>query len=294
MLKTRIQINTITERMCIYMKQSLRKKISAALLVGCTTLVLGSTAFAAPNNNQLPPPKPNQTMVAPPPHINIDKFKDYNQQFQQEYSWMYTKTRHEAANTFVQIDEAVDNNKISETQANKLKKKMISFYKDQQKALDEMRKLEKPEAAQYRRENRDDLSLHANFASLSESTTIPVSTLKEILRPMPPKHPNKVKPSKDNLDQRLRDFTNKLIQEGKISQQEVDSIGDFIQSGHDKFKQMDKAQRDELMNQYRNMTDAERLKQFSDGTGIPVERLQEIFNIFKTEMNNKLSQTSPE
>ena len=265
------------------MKQSLRKKISAALLVGCTTLVLGSTAFAAPNDNQLPPPKPNQTMVAPPPHINIDKFKDYNQQFQQEYSWMYTKTRHEAANTFVQIDEAVDNNKISETQANKLKKKMISFYKDQQKALDEMRKLEKPEAAQYRRENRDDLSLHANFASLSESTTIPVSTLKEILRPMPPKHPNKVKPSKDNLDQRLRD-----------SQQEVDSIGDFIQSGHDKFKQMDKAQRDELMNQYRNMTDAERLKQFSDGTDIPVERLQEIFNIFKTEMNNKLSQTSPE
>ena len=42
------------------------------------------------------------------------------------------------------------------------------------------------------------------------------------------------------------------------------------------------------------MTDAERLKQFSDGTDIPVERLQEIFNIFKTEMNNKLSQTSPE
>lgn len=276
------------------MKQSLRKKISAALLVGCTTLVLGSTAFAAPNDNQLPPPKPTQTMVAPPPHINIDKLQQYNQEFQQEYTWMYANTRHEVANTFAQIDEAVDNNTISETQANKLKKKMISFYKDRQKALDEMRKLEKPEAAEYRRENRDDLSLHANFEEISESTSIPVSTLKEILRPMPPKHPKKVKPPKDNLDQRLRDFTNNLIQEGKISQQEVDSISDFIQTGHDKFKQMDKTQRAELMNQYKNMTDAERLKQFSDGTGISVERLQEIFNVFKTEMKDKISQASPE
>ena len=56
---------------------------------------------------------------------------------------------------------------------------------------------------------------------------------------------------------------------------------------------MDKTQRDELLNQYKNMTDQQRLQQFADGTGISVERLEEIFNIFKTEMQNKVSQDSP-
>ena len=58
-------------------------------------------------------------------------------------------------------------------------------------------------------------------------------------------------------------------------------------------RQMDKTQRDELLNQYKNMTDQQRLQQFSEGTGISVERLEEIFNIFKTEMQNNLPQASP-
>lgn len=274
------------------MKKSLAKKLSTALLVGCTTLIIGSTAFAATNDNQMPPPPPPHQQMMPPP-MNFDKIKSYNEEFQQKYTWMYTSTRHRVAGTFAEIDKAVDNNKISSTQADKLKEIIISFYKNQQKYLDEMRKLERPEVFKYRRENRDNLSLHANFKDISESTAIPVDTLKEILRPLPPRHVKSPKPAKDNLDQRLRDFTNQLIQEGKISQQEVDSISDFVQTGHDKFKQMDKAQRDELLNQYKNMTDEQRLQQFADGTGITVERLKEIFNIFKTEMQNKTSQASP-
>ena len=278
--------------MCIYMKKSLTKKLSAALLVGCTTLILGSTAFAAQNDSQMPPPPPPHQQMIPPP-MNFDKFKEYNEQFQQKYTWMYTTTRHQAAANFAEIDKALDNNKISATQADKLKRKMISFYKNQQNAFDEMRKLERRDTFKYRRENRDDLSLRANFQDISESTTVPVATLKEILRPLPPRHVKPTRPAKDNLDQRLRDFTNQLIQEGKISQQEVDSISDFVQSGHDKFRQMDKTQRDELLNQYKNMTDQQRLQQFSEGTGISVERLEEIFNIFKTEMQNNLPQASP-
>lgn len=275
------------------MKKSLKRKLSAALLVGCTTLILGSTAFAADGNTP-PPPPPQQQMMMPPPRMDFGKIKEYNEQFQQKYTWMYANTRHQAASTFAEIDKALNNNKISETQADKLKKKMISFYKTQQKTLDEMRKLDRQDTFKYRREHRDDLSLRANFQEISDSTTIPVETLKEILRPMPPRHMKAPRPPKDNLDQRLRDFTNQLIQEGKISQEEVDSISDFIQTGHDKFRQMDNAQRNDVMNQYKNMTDDERLQQFSEGTGISVDRLKEIFNIFKTEMKNSANQSAPE
>ena len=100
---------------------------------------------------------------------------------------------------FVSVDKALERNTISTNQATKLKKEIISFYKDRQKYEDKARKLDAEMLVEYRQENREHFSLRANIADISESTTIPVDTLKRILFKPSPKAPK----DRDDLSERL-------------------------------------------------------------------------------------------
>ena len=167
-----------------------------------------------------------------------------------------------------------------------MKKEIISFYKDRQKYEDKARKLDRRDAREYRQENREHFSLRANIADISESTTIPVDTLKRILFKPNPKAPK----DRDGLSERLAKFTNQLVVEGKITQQEVDILDEYMQSGRDKLANMTKEERHEYLDDYdyRQLTDEQRLAKISEGTGISPERLQQIFTAFKEAVKDKL------
>ena len=105
------------------MKTTLKKKLTAAILAGCSTFILSGVALANPP--QLPPP-PSR------PFIHNEEVQNYCTQFESDYSWMYLSTRKDAAKDFVSVDKALERNTISTNQATKLKKEIISFYKDRQ------------------------------------------------------------------------------------------------------------------------------------------------------------------
>ena len=250
------------------MKTTLKKKLTAAILAGCSTFILSGVALANPP--QPPPPPPTELAQRPTPPPPPPRPFVHNEEVQ-----------------FVSIDKALKDNTISSNQATKLKKEVISFYKNNQKYDDKMRKLNRDEAKQYRQENHKYFSLRANLADISESTTIPVDTLKRILAKPDPK---KMKPTKarDDLSERLAKFTNQLVADGKITQDEVNILDEYMQSGRDKLANMTKEERREYLADYRQLTDEQRLAKISEGTGISPERLQQIFTAFKEAVKDKL------
>lgn len=268
------------------MKTTLKKKLAAAILAGCSTVIFSGIALANPPQPPPPPPIDLTQRPAPPPKpfMHNEEIQNYCTQFESDYSWMYLSTRERAARDFVSIDKALKDNTISSNQATKLKKEVISFYKNNQKYDDKMRKLNRDEAKQYRQENHKYFSLRANIADISESTTIPVDTLKRILFKPNPKAPK----DRDDLSERLAKFTNQLVVEGKITQQEVDILDEYMQSGRDKLANMTKEERREYLADYRQLTDEQRLAKISEGTGISPERLQQIFTAFKEAVKDKL------
>lgn len=272
------------------MKNTFKKKLTAAILAGCSTVILGSVAFANPSTNTPPPPPPAMQMpahhdmaICPAPPMDNQIFDKYCQQLEKDYSWMYRTTRECAVRDFIAIDKAVSDSKITDKQATKLKKEVASFYKNCQKQQDEMRKLSKKDARDYKKENREDFSLRDNFDKISKKTGISVDTLNEIF-PKPAKHIA----FRDDMNQRLTEITNQLVAEGKLTQDEVTKINQYMQSGRDKFVQMNKEQRQEFIEDYRKMTPQQRLDQISAGTGISTERLQQIFDIFKEAVKDKI------
>lgn len=271
------------------MKTTLKKKLAAAILAGCSTVIFSGIALANPPQPPPPPPIDLTQRPAPPPKpfMHNKEIQNYCTQFESDYSWMYLSTRERAARDFVSIDKALKDNTISSNQATKLKKEVISFYKNNQKYDDKMRKLNRDEAKQYRQENHKYFSLRANLADISESTTIPVDTLKRILAKPDPK---KMKPAKarDDLSERLAKFTNQLVADGKITQDEVNILDEYMQSGRDKLSNMTKEERREYLADYRQLTDEQRLAKISEGTGISPERLQQIFTAFKEAVKDKL------
>lgn len=276
------------------MKITLKKKLTMAILTGCSTFILSGVALANPP--QPPPPPPPQVEITqdamkvppPPPLFDNKDFQNYCAQFENDYSWMYLSTRERAAHDFLLIDKALNDNTLSTTQATKLKKEIIDFYKNNQKYQDNARKLTRQEAKTYRRENRKYFSLNENLSEISEKTTIPVRTLKRVLKHPEPRKIHQEKPYRGELNQRLMEFTNQLIAEGKVTQEEVDVLGEYMQAGRDKFAQMNKQERKIYLDSYKQKTDTEKLAEISQGTGISTERLQEIFNIFKQAVQNKI------
>ncbi|MBM6748758.1 hypothetical protein H5995_05615 [Megamonas rupellensis] len=268
------------------MKTTLKKKLTAAILAGCSTFILSGVALANPPQPPPPPPTELAQRPTPPPKpfVHNEEVQNYCTQFESDYSWMYRSTREDAARDFVSVDKALERNTISTNQATKLKKEIISFYKDRQKYEDKVRKLDRRDAREYRQENREHFSLRANIADISESTTIPVDTLKRILFKPNPKAPK----DRDDLSERLAKFTNQLVVEGKITQQEVDILDEYMQSGRDKLANMTKEERREYLADYRQLTDEQRLAKISEGTGISPERLQQIFTAFKEAVKDKL------
>lgn len=268
------------------MKTTLKKKLTAAILAGCSTFILSGIALANPPQPPPPPPTELTQRPTPPPKpfVHNEEVQNYCTQFESDYSWMYLSTREDAARDFVSVDKALERNTISTNQATKLKKEIISFYKDRQKYEDKARKLDRRDAREYRQENREHFSLRANIADISESTTIPVDTLKRILFKPNPKAPK----DRDDLSERLAKFTNQLVVEGKITQQEVDILDEYMQSGRDKLANMTKEERREYLADYRQLTDEQRLAKISEGTGISPERLQQIFTAFKEAVKDKL------
>lgn len=280
------------------MKTTLKKKLTAAILAGCSTFILSGVALANPPQPPPPPPielaqRPTPPPPPPRPFMHNEDFQNYCTQFESDYSWMYLSTREHAAEDFVSIDRALQDNTLSTNQADKLKKEIIKFYKNKQKYEDKARKLNREEAREYRRENNKDFSMRANLADISENTTISIDTLKRILiKPVPPKmKPDKVR---DDLSKRLAKFTNQLVIDGKITQQEVDILDEYMQSGRDKLANMTKEERHEYLDGYRQLTDEQRLAKISEGTGISTERLQEIFTSFKEAVKDKLQTKTQE
>lgn len=278
------------------MKTTLKKKLTAAILAGCSTFILSGVALANPPQPPPPPTELAQRPTPPPPprpFMHNEDFQNYCTQFESDYSWMYLSTRERAAEDFVSIDRALQDNTLSTNQADKLKKEVIKFYKNNQKYEDKARKLNREEAREYRRENNKYFSMRANLADISENTTISIDTLKRILiKPAPPKiKPDKVR---DDLSERLAKFTNQLVIDGKITQQEVDILDEYMQSGRDKLANMTTEERHEYLDGYRQLTDEQRLAKISEGTGISTERLQEIFTSFKEAVKDKLQTKTQE
>ncbi len=268
------------------------KKMTAAVLAGCTMFVFSNAALAAPPNNSDYPPSRVECFERGVPDGQARFYKDreqvraYQQQFESDYSWMYADTRRDAAHSFAQVDNALADNKISQQQADKLKKKLISFYKDRQKYEDNMRKLDKREARIYHDQHRHHFSLRDNIPELAKSSGIAESTLVSILRPER-RHPHFK--GQQQMYEGLQQLRQKLIAEGKITQQEVDAMSSYMQSLHDKYVQMDADQKDGFMQDFRKMSDEEKLADMSAGTGISTERLKEIFEAFRDEIRQDLN-----
>lgn len=168
------------------MKTTLKKKLTAAILAGCSTFILSGVALANPQQPPPPPPtelaqRPTPPPPPPRPFVHNEEVQNYCTQFESDYSWMYLSTREDAARDFVSVDKALERNTISTNQATKLKKEIIRFYKDRQKYEDKARKLDRRDAREYRQENREHFSLRANIADISESTTYPCRYFKTYL-----------------------------------------------------------------------------------------------------------------
>ncbi len=290
------------------MKTSLKKKLSIAILAGCSAMLFSSIAFAAPPEHMPPPPPGNHQMMPPPPHErnamtaeDREQFKTYYNKFENDYPWMYKSTRDRAVRDYMAIDRALDGNKISENQATRLKREIISFYKNSQKDIEELRDADRNDGRRHHRNLRH-LSLYENLDSISEATTIPVATLQRILIPeqlqnfpkdRPGKHKRPDRPYRGELSNRMEDFTKSLVAEGKVTQEEVDALSKFMEDGREQLSKLSREERASYMEKYRDMSEDERLAEVSQSTGISTDRLKEIFQAFKDGMKDKMPPPPP-
>lgn len=266
------------------------KKISAAVLAGCTAMLISSAAMAAPAGNDAPPRYAQCWERTSPAHPGDRReLREYDQQLQEKYSWMYADTRQRAARDFIAVDRALESNKISQQQSDKLKKKLLTLYKDRQRYQDELRKLDGREAREYEHQHRHDMSLRANMDELSQASGIPQSTLEGILYPDRDYHHRDDRarhggPMYAEMEQIKED----LLSRGKITQPEIDAIRDYLDKAHDRFSAMDSEERKAFIDEFKNMSDEQRIAKMADGTGIDQDRLKSIFKAFKDEVEQRI------
>ncbi len=154
----------------------MKKKLYTFTLAGCLFALFSSSAFAAPSDNKqnitTPYTSASSTMCWQDDAIfssqGRQKVLSYSEQFQKNYPWMYAGTRHSAANSFVIIDQAEKDNKISIKQANSLKKELIAFYKKQQQDEDTWQKSNHHDTDEYRHSHHRHFSLKRNLYKIAQ------------------------------------------------------------------------------------------------------------------------------
>lgn len=267
------------------------KKISAAVLAGCSAMLISSAAMAAPADNAAPPRYAQcWENTAPARPGDRRELREYDQQLQEKYSWMYADTRQKAARDLIAVDRALEDNKISQQQSDKLKKELISFYKDRQKYQDELRKLDGRDARDYEHQHRRHMSLRANMDELSQASGIPQSTLEGILRPDRDYRSRRDDKGRHGgpMYAEMEQIKEDLLSQGKVTRPEIDAIRDYLEKAHERFSAMDSEQRKAFIAEFKNMSDEQRIAKMADGTGINQDRLQSIFKAFKDAVEQRM------
>ena len=292
-----------------FMNSYLKKKLTTALITGCSVLAISSISFANPADNcgydryNCSPPAHHHMMAnfenRPIPQDGYHsqfkaKYQEYYNQFQDKYSWIDRSSCKRMAMNFVSIDKALDDNKLSQTQADTLKKQLISFYKNREKYINEMENLDRYEAREYHQKHMHHMSLDANINQLAQDSNIPVATLEKVLRPhardfnapKPNFSPEEMQAKRDRFRHDFDRFTKELISEGKITQEESDALAKSME----KFSKMTPEEIASYHEKFKDMSPAQHLAELSKETGISTERLTEIFKSahekFASERNN--------
>ncbi len=293
------------------MNKSFKKRLSVAVLAGCSVLAITGISFANPADKMPPPPPPYHGEMMQdfdsrpmPPGVEHQQYKaqykEYASQFKDKYSWMSDFTRKRAAMNFVSVDKALADNKLSENQATVLKKELISFYRDEEKNMSE---------AKDSKGHKKQFSLDKNIPQIAQNSNIPVATVEKVLRPHkddfkgqrpnPPKvkhenkdfksgeQPKQMQERANEFRHRFADFTNELIQEGKLTQPEADTLGKYMQDTHEKFAKMNDEERSNYIKEVKNMSKEDRLAAISADTGISTDRLQSIFDAAREKIQSK-------
>lgn len=292
------------------MRISLKKKLSAALLAGCSVIAFSSVSFAAEQNgNNFPPPPPpqhqqmqgdfdNRPMPPGAEHKQYKaEYKEYCEQLSSKYSWLGKDSTKRLAMNYVSIDKALSDNKLSENQATSLKKQLVAFYKESEKYVQEGQNQGRDDRRGPKDKHARYLSLDGSLGEISQETNIPIATLQKVLRPhkadrrdfqpSPPQHQRgqQMQDRADKVKQHFEKFTNELVSEGKVTREEVDTLNQYMKDSHDKFAQMSDEERSAYIDKVKNLSDDERLAKISQDTGISADRLKAIFDAAKEKMD---------
>ncbi len=276
------------------MKSSLKKKLATAIVAGCSVVALSSISFAADadvNNTKLP--------VAPYHQMNADfdkatipaavlqdskaVYEKYTQQFKADYKWTDNACKR-AAMSFVAIDKAYANQKITTQQAESLKQEILAFYKGNNKYYEKLAKLSGDDAKAYAEKNADKLFLNKNFAKIAKATNIPEETVAEVFKPTHHRNPNI-----GDVQQRATAFMGQLVKQQKITSDEANSILKYMGDAHEKIAKMSEQERSDYIKEHKDMTPQQRLDEMSQATGISSDRLQQIFTVMKEELKAQIA-----
>lgn len=276
---------------------SLKQKISTAILVGFSAIAVSSVSFAAPADaNLFVPPPDHQMMVdfdratLPPSTENPDRQKykaayyQYVKDIKADNNWNDFATKR-AAMAYVAIDRAVDNNTLTSSEAKNLKKAVNKFYKDNLTYSNEVSKLDKDQSKAYIKEHKANLFINENLATLAKQAKISEDTAAKVLRPQPKDH----RPDFNSTYQRAVAFAGQLVKSGKVTSDEANTLLSYMQSSHEKIANMNKDERKAYMEKVRTLTPQQRLDQMAKDTGISSERLSEIFDAVKSEIQTEIS-----
>lgn len=274
------------------MKNLLKRKLTMAILAGCSVIAIGGISLAATTNTeQMPPPPPCQQQMMGDfngpergdrnNQNHKEEFENYSKQLQNDYS-MSEDTSKRAVRDFMSVDRAVEQNKITSAQSESLKKAIAGFYQDNKQYSDSLEKLSGDEAKTYIQKNEKHLFLEQNLDSLANETSISSETLKDVFRrPGPPRNDMQRPPH-------MKDMMQQLVNEQKVTNDEANAITEYMESVHKKDGKMqgDKpdGHKNKNRNEAKNFNEDERLAEMSEGTGISTERLKEIFSAVKSEM----------
>ncbi len=277
------------------MKSSLKKKLATAIVAACSIVALSSISFAADadvNNTKLP--------VAPYHQMNADfdkatvpatvlqdskaVYEKYTQQFKTDYKWTDDACKR-AAMSFVAIDKAYANQKITTQQAESLKQEILAFYKNNNKYYEKLAKLSGDDAKAYAEKNADKLFLKENFAKIAKATNIPEETVAEVFKPT---HHRKNLNAGD-VQQRATAFMGQLVKQQKLTSDEADSILKYMSAAHEKIAKMSEQERSDYIKEHKDMTPQQRLDEMSKATGISTDRLQQIFTVMKEELQAQIA-----
>ena len=275
----------------------LKQKISTAILVGFSAIAVSSVSFAAPADaNLLVPPPDHQMMVdfdratLPPSAENPDRqqykaaYYQYVKDIKADNNWNDFATKR-AAMAYVAIDRAVDNNTLTSSEAKNLKKAVNKFYKDNLTYSNEVSKLDKDQAKAYIKEHKANLFINENLATLAKQAKISEDTAAKVLRPQPKDH----RPDFNSSYQRAVAFAGQMVKSGKVTSDEANTLLSYMQSSHEKLANMNKDERKAYMEKVRTLTPQQRLDQMAKDTGISSERLSEIFDAVKAEIQTEIS-----